>query len=144
MLVQRRRGGPAYWFNVSCVLVIEAEWAWAYKHEMLPQCWHDVGPASQTMGQHHSNTGSMFCFWWGAIFSSLLNNARISHNFLKLLIKKRKQYVVFGDWLQIIYNYCMACPTMSQPKVKAHVITENITTLYSVHVYTMKFGKHIF
>ena len=31
------------------------------KHEILTQCCFNVGPASQMMGQHWNNTGSMWC-----------------------------------------------------------------------------------
>ena len=33
------------------------------KHETLTRCWCDVGPASQTVDQHQSNIGSMFCYY---------------------------------------------------------------------------------
>ena len=29
------------------------------KHEILNQCWADVGPAAQTLGQHQPSIGSM-------------------------------------------------------------------------------------
>ena len=38
-----------------------------YSQETLTQCWHDVGPASKTMGQHRSNTG-----WMPRVFLELL------------------------------------------------------------------------
>ena len=34
------------------------------KHETLNRCWCNVGPASQTMGQHYPNTGSTSRVCW--------------------------------------------------------------------------------
>ena len=39
----------------------------------LNQCWISVDPASWTMGQHWSNIKSMYCVYWGTIFSDLNN-----------------------------------------------------------------------
>ena len=34
------------------------------KHEALNQCWFNVGPASQTVGQQWPSIGSIYCVCW--------------------------------------------------------------------------------
>ena len=40
------------------------------KHETLNQCWADVGPAAQTLGQHQPSIGSMSCVCRDGVVSS--------------------------------------------------------------------------
>ena len=40
------------------------------KHETLNQCWADVGPASQTLGQQQPSIGSMSCVCRDSVVSS--------------------------------------------------------------------------
>ena len=53
------------WKNTRRCYQHITNWRWHSKHETLTQCCFNVGPASQTPGQHWNNTGSMLRAYWG-------------------------------------------------------------------------------
>ena len=43
----------------------------AIKHNTFSQCWHNVGPASQTVGQHYTSISSVCCVCISPLFIHL-------------------------------------------------------------------------
>ena len=54
-------------------------------HETLNICCFNVGPASQTVGQHENNIGSMACVCWDAAMTEQDRSEEESSNWLVAL-----------------------------------------------------------
>ena len=84
------------------------------KHGTLPMCWFNVGPASQTVGQHWTDTWSMFRVCWVTLLNHTFD-CKIPITYFKLLyaevilVVKRYRHIscchVFMNIVKMSTNY---------------------------------------
>ena len=95
------------WFNVLCLL---GWWAQGYlsKDKALNQCCFNVGPVSQTIGQHWNKIGSTpyVHLRWPSIETTLVQAlCLLGYNFISLwkVTKNTKLYVIIKIYTYILY-----------------------------------------
>ena len=59
--------------RTDLLLSVFLEWVYNYKLEAFTQWWFHAGPASATLAQHETTTGSKPGRWWRAMLSTLLD-----------------------------------------------------------------------